>query len=69
MDWHPQKALLVSGRLINAVFSSDGRSVCLCISIKKTPIQLIFEMGTGAGAKDNLVKLWDAKTGRVLCTL
>lgn len=62
VDWHPTKSLLVSGLcLVLGNFFQTFPWMILKISIA-----LVENL---SGGKDNLVKLWDAKTGKELCSL
>lgn len=59
VDWHPTKSLLVSG----------SYSVLLLEFIFPLPAVVIISFLCVEGGKDNLVKLWDAKSGKELCSL
>lgn len=61
VDWHPTKSLLVSGmcQVDFPSFLHDHFASCHCNAM----------LGFSLGGKDNVVKLWDAKTGRELCSL
>ena len=62
VDWHPTKSLLVSGFcLVLGNFFPDLSVSDLEIFITLAEIL--------SGGKDNLVKLWDAKSGKELCSL
>ena len=64
VDWHPTKTLLVSG-VLNISFMKF-----LEIMKFNNVIHIPFPFDLhNTGGKDNLVKLWDAKTGRELCSL
>ncbi|CAA0808954.1 Flowering time control protein FY [Striga hermonthica] len=59
VDWHPTKSLLVSGTCLGHLY---------LIALYFWNFFFFFSMGIFIGGKDNLVKLWDAKSGRELCS-
>lgn len=71
VDWHPTKSLLVSGMLFNNLFFLP----CFPqhVQFLKTVYVFLCDINNVycifIGGKDNLVKLWDAKSGKELSSL
>lgn len=65
VDWHPTKSLLVSGVYYGSVVNFV--QIFVLVALSKNIYHCL--IGCYVGGKDNLVKLWDAKTGRELSSL